>query len=256
MALVVEMEHRTEQDTSLSSYISSVTYNLATTKGSHADMLFFNLPASLLTVRHKYHALSTVCAGTDDSPRYTSKFRRRSPLLLYPALITSAEMANTTSSFTVSRVTTVEDLSATTLLFKAYAQSLGIDLTFQDFTTEISSMPGKYAPPTGCLLIARSPTGSPVGCVGLRPLPRLSITTCEMKRLYVDPEARGLKLGTALAEAVISEARMLGYKAIVLDTLASMHAARKLYESLGFEEIEAYYETPVKDETVFLRLWL
>jgi putative acetyltransferase len=146
-----------------------------------------------------------------------------------------------------------EDVAAIIPLFEAYAHSLSIDLTFQDFATEMSSMPGKYSLPTGSLLLARDPFGEAVGCVGFRPLAGEGV--CEMKRLYVDPKGRGLGLGKALTERVIEQARKLGYKAMRLDTLPIMAAARSLYKSLGFAEILPYYSTPVEG-TIFLELVL
>lgn len=160
------------------------------------------------------------------------------------------------SDVSITPVSTQEDLTATTSLFKAYAHSLGIDLTFQDFTTELSSLPGKYSPSNnGALFLARlTSTNQPVGCVGLRAM-TTKPGTCEIKRLYVDPAGRGLGVGRKLVEAVIEEARKLGYGACLLDTLPQMVEARGLYRSLGFVETEAYYETPLEG-TVFLRLGL
>ncbi|KAK4629586.1 Acetyltransferase [Fulvia fulva] len=160
-------------------------------------------------------------------------------------------MASMTQSFTIDPVTTKEDLTATISLFKSYTQWLNLDLSFQEFDSEMSNMPGKYTPPTGALFLARMANGEPVGCVGLRALS--SARTCEMKRLYVDPKGRGLGLGKALAERVIDEAKRLGYDAMMLDTLGHMTAALALYRELGFEEVQAYYETPLEG-TVFLRL--
>lgn len=157
------------------------------------------------------------------------------------------------ADFAIEPVNNQEDLTDTINLFRIYAQSLGIDLQFQDFDNEMSSMPGKYSPPTGALYLARNNEGQAVGCVGLRPL---SIPNhCEMKRLYVDPKGRGMGVGKALAEKVIAEATRLGYEAMVLDTLESMESARALYKSLGFVETEAYYETPLEN-THFLKLVL
>jgi len=155
--------------------------------------------------------------------------------------------------FTIAPASTQEDVKAATRLFEAYAHSLGIELTFQDFAAEMSSMPGKYAPPTGALLLARNTAGEAIGCVGLRPLGTSGY--CEMKRLYVDPKGRGLGIGRALAERAVQEAKRLGYGAVVLDTLPSMESARALYKSLGFAEIEAYYRTPLEG-TIFLELKL
>jgi ribosomal protein S18 acetylase RimI-like enzyme len=138
-------------------------------------------------------------------------------------------------------------------LFAAYAAALGIDLGYQDFETELASLPGKYAPPFGALLLARDVAGRPVGCVALRSL--ADAGACEMKRLYVAPEGRGHGLGKGLLEAVLGEARQIGYREIRLDTLPTMIAAQALYRARGFEPIAPYYDTPVAG-TAFLRLRL
>ncbi len=67
----------------------------------------------------------------------------------------------------------------------------------------------------------------------------------EMKRLYVRRAYRGAGLGRELALATILEARAIGCKALRLDTLDTMTAARKLYYSIGFREIAAYYDNPI-----------
>ncbi|CAK4031324.1 hypothetical protein DOTSEDRAFT_67250 [Lecanosticta acicola] len=121
----------------------------------------------------------------------------------------------------------------------------------------MARMPGKYSPPNGALFLARlQPTNEAVGCVGLRPLTEpggIGIGIAEMKRLYVDPAGRGMGVGRKLADAVVAEARRLGYEAVLLDTLPHMLSAIGLYKSLGFVEVEPYYATPLEG-TVFLRL--
>lgn len=148
------------------------------------------------------------------------------------------------------------DTETVRTLFTEYASSLGIDLTFQQFQTELSTIPGKYARSEGgALLLARGTEHhfpKVLGCVALR---RSDTTWAEMKRLYVAHEARGQKLGERLVLAVLSRARELGYQGVRLDTLADMTAAQGLYRRLGFEEIDPYYETPVEG-TVFLGLRL
>lgn len=150
--------------------------------------------------------------------------------------------------FTIAPVASAADLDAARDLFQAYAASLPVDLGYQDFATELSTLPGKYGPPAGALLLARDRAGLAIGCVGLRPLAE---GVCEMKRLYVDPAARGSGLGRALIEAVLAEAAQLGYREIRLDTLPTMSAAIAMYRRAGFEPIAPYYDA-VPEGTLFL----
>lgn len=134
-----------------------------------------------------------------------------------------------------------DDLPVVRGLFVEYAQGLGFDLGFQDFEAELAALPGKYEPPAGRVLIAWR-DGRALGCVALRPVRE---GTCEMKRLYVRVQARGMRLGRRLAERVCDEARVAGYRRICLDTLSTMEAARRLYVSLGFEPVEPYVFNPI-----------
>lgn len=129
-----------------------------------------------------------------------------------------------------------------------------IDTYFDDraFEQELSDLPGKYAPPDGSLLLARV-AGAGVGCVAAR---RLDDQTCEMKRMFVEPRARGRGVARALSESLIEGAREAGYATMFLDTSVRQAEARSLYASLGFEEVASYYEVPddVRDWLVFYRL--
>lgn len=136
-----------------------------------------------------------------------------------------------------------EDVGIVRTLFSEYMASLGIDLGFQNAEAELAGLPGKYAPPSGAILIARDMAGHPLGCAALRPLGPPG--ECEMKRLYVRPEGRGRDLGRHLATAIIAQARRANYSLLRLDTLASMRAAQALYASLGFRETAAYYDSPL-----------
>ena len=144
---------------------------------------------------------------------------------------------------TIEPVRNNTDLEDIKILFLVYAESLGIDLTFQNFQTELETLSGVYASPNGELLIARDTDGSPLGCVALRPIQQDGC--CEMKRLYVSPNGRGCGLGKRLAVAIINTAKGLNYCEIKLDSLPSMTAALALYGQLGFEPTDPYYYTPL-----------
>ncbi|MDY7226318.1 GNAT family N-acetyltransferase [Hyalangium rubrum] len=140
-----------------------------------------------------------------------------------------------------------EQVEQARTLVLEYVNGLGIDLDFQDFEQEMREFPSDYAPPDGCLLLAMDAQG-PAGCVGLR---KLEPGICEMKRLYVRPRCRGQGLGQRLAQAVIEEARVLGYSAMRLDTLSTMHSAIGTYRGLGFQPIAAYYRNPIEGALFF-----
>ena len=142
-----------------------------------------------------------------------------------------------------------EDLEAVNSIFREYVASASVSLEFQDYEAEFAGLPGKYAAPQGRLLLAWRGTTA-VGCVALR---EVDVQTCEMKRVYVRPQARGEKLGRRLVERILEEARSAGYARMCLDVLPEFVAARHLYASLGFTPTAPVTFNPVAG-TAFLGL--
>ena len=141
----------------------------------------------------------------------------------------------------IKRAQTKPEIEAVRRLFREYEASLGVDLCFQHFEAELAGLPGRYAPPHGDLLIALDGETA-IGCVAVR---RLDDNVCEMKRLFVRPEARGKGLGRDLAQEIIAIARKRGYASIRLDTLEQLSSAMRLYEAIGFSRTGPYYENPL-----------
>jgi putative acetyltransferase len=147
------------------------------------------------------------------------------------------------NGFDFSHAESQKQIASVRELFLEYAQSLGFSLCFQSFDKELAELPGDYAPPDGRLLLATY-EGQPAGCVALH---NLAPEICEMKRLYVRPQFRGKGLGRTLAEHVIADARLIGYKHLRLDTVEPMmKTAVAMYRQLGFREIAPYRPNPIE----------
>ena len=155
----------------------------------------------------------------------------------------------------IRQAATLADFARARALFEEYAAWLDVDLCFQGFAEELATLPGAYAPPSGRLLLA-DVDGNTRGCIALRPLASASGGPIgEVKRLYVQPAARGIGLGLRLARTLIAEARAIGYRELKLDTLERMREAQALYAHLGFLPCAPYYRNPLP-ETVYLALAL
>lgn len=132
-------------------------------------------------------------------------------------------------------------------LFVEYAAWLNVDLCFQDFSDELATLPGKYAPPEGRLLLAYGNHDALAGCVALRRLPYdPSGQSCELKRLWVRPAFRGLRIGRGLTQSALDAAREIGYRSIKLDTMPDiMPNSVAMYRAFGFVECAPYYHNPI-----------
>ncbi len=153
-------------------------------------------------------------------------------------------------------------MAAARHLIRAYLTERGIDLRFQGVDEELAGLPGSYAPPAGELLLARMRAAGdgeggeedvPVGIVAVRALPSCGEGVCEMKRLYVAPSARGMGAGRLLVEAIVEQARRLGYRTMKLDTLARLTEANALYARCGFTPCPPYNDNPYPDVLYFER---
>ena len=152
---------------------------------------------------------------------------------------------DTTPRITLATADEPARIAAARQLFREYAQTIGVDLCFQNFDAEVSGLPGDYAAPAGALLVALL-DGQPAGCGALRPLHDVDYANaCEMKRLYVPRAFRRFGIGRLIAQQLIDLAVQAGYSTLLLDTLDDMEAARGLYAALGFEEIPPYYYNPI-----------
>ena len=150
-------------------------------------------------------------------------------------------------TWVIRDATSATDMDAVRELFLEYQTAIGVDLCFQGFREELATLPDAYSRPRGRLLLAVD--GPAIrGCVGLRPL---GDTECEMKRLYVRREGRGEGLGRLLATTVLQEARAIGYRRVLLDTLPAMSEAIALYRSLGFTDSAAYCHNPIEGALYF-----
>ena len=134
-----------------------------------------------------------------------------------------------------------EDRDAVAATFREYVGTLSEDISFQNVDDELAALPGKYARPTGVVLVARDGDAT-AGVIAYR---MVEPGVCEMKRLFVRPAYRGRGLARDLANELIEDARACGYRTMLLDTLASMQAARALYRDLGFAPVAPYYANPL-----------
>lgn len=153
-----------------------------------------------------------------------------------------------TGTYTIRSASGAGDIETARELFRAYADELDFELDFQNFEEELDRLPRPYVLPKGDLLFAEMSDGTVAGCVGLRPLEG---DICEMKRLYVRPQYRRQGIGRALTRTILDRGRALGYDRMRLDTVADMHAARSIYTSLGFYEIDPYRHNPL-DGAVYM----
>ncbi|MBN4065719.1 GNAT family N-acetyltransferase [Candidatus Amoebophilus asiaticus] len=140
------------------------------------------------------------------------------------------------------RAETIQQINEVRTLLKEYGQLRKLDKALGDFDKELRELPGEYASPDGCLLIANI-ENKPVGCVAFR---KINEKVCEMKRLYVKAEYKGKRVGKALVDQIITESKNTGYEFMRLDTHPWMVQAKEIYRQAGFKEIGTYHSNPTK----------
>lgn len=156
------------------------------------------------------------------------------------------------------------DLPAIKACFQEYTDWLDEDISFQNYSEEFANLPGKYAPPTGGLILAvDGPSGDVLGCIAFRALnldddfvqsrQGGGVRSCELKRLYVYPKARGRQVARKLIQQAIKAAAQNGYDKMFLDTLPKMQPAIGLYKSEGFTLTQPYYYSPLDGVLFFSR---
>jgi len=157
--------------------------------------------------------------------------------------------ADADRSIRLLQATTPREWAEARRLVREYAATLDVDLSFQNFEQELEHFTSEYGAPSGAFILAAD-AGQCVACIGVR---RFAEEVGEIKRLYVTPAARGRGLGRLLVERIIDEAKHLGYRSLLLDTLPFMKEAQALYVSLGFQPTSAYRFNPIAG-SAFLRL--
>jgi GNAT superfamily N-acetyltransferase len=166
--------------------------------------------------------------------------------------MTDAQLWNEAVMLRIVPALSKETLSQARSLFHEYATMPGVAPCIEDFEKEIAALPGSYTPPSGRLLLAvQEISGNPCEPAGCGALRKFDQDTCEMKRLFVRPVFRGLGAGRELVKELISEARSIGYRRMLLDTLPTMKEAHKLYRTLGFREIPAYHKAFLRGALFF-----
>ncbi|MEU9386083.1 bifunctional helix-turn-helix transcriptional regulator/GNAT family N-acetyltransferase, partial [Streptomyces sp. NPDC048279] len=121
---------------------------------------------------------------------------------------------------------------------RSYFEELGrrFDTGF-DPARSLSASDEEMTLPDGLLLVA-SAQGTPVGCGALKLHPGTRIA--EVKRMWTSPDVRGLGLGRRIIERLADEAVDRGMKTLRLETNRTLAEARRLYETAGFVEVEAF----------------
>lgn len=156
-------------------------------------------------------------------------------------------MANMNTHITYKIADSLSDYEQGKTLFREYVDSLGVDLSFQDFEVELTQIEQLYHYPTGALLLVQT-DNKVIGCAGIRQLEGM---IAELKRMYVQDAYRGEQIGAQLLAHSLDVAKQLGYTKIRLDTLKTMTKAQDLYRSFGFREIPAYCYNPL-DGTIYM----
>jgi GNAT superfamily N-acetyltransferase len=123
-------------------------------------------------------------------------------------------------------------------LVGAYVAEMQATFDYQT-SRGMPTTPADFGPGRGRFLVVRDDDGTALGCGGVR---LLDPATAEVKRMWLDPSARGKGLGRALLAALEQAAVDLGAGRGVLDTFDVLGSAMALYRNAGWLEVPAYNE--------------
>jgi ribosomal protein S18 acetylase RimI-like enzyme len=136
-----------------------------------------------------------------------------------------------------------DDVTNMKKLFLEYISLLGelendlkIYFDIHKYDIENENLNEKYGLPNNRLYIAYFDNQA-AGCIALN---QINENECEIKQLYIRPQFRNKGIARALTELIIHDAKQIGYKYILLETMPALKTARKLYEDMGFYIIPSY----------------
>lgn len=147
----------------------------------------------------------------------------------------------------IQRAETPDDIDAVRVLIRDFSRWAMTEIAetdnpgvFAELETELAGLPGRYGPPSGCLVLARLDR-EPAGCVAFY---AHDDSTIEVKRMFVLPRARGHGIGGRMMAVLLAQARAAGFRRALLSSHHTMHAAHASYRRSGFVDVPLSADFP------------